>query len=105
MHGTCRFQNNIQSIFSRLRVLYGATPLEDIINYNVIVRALTEWTATDQLNTMDQTSVAEGIGGIIPVTTTTSIPQNTRQKYIHGTDNSVVAGAAGNVPNTMSLEN
>ena len=27
-----RFQNNIQSIFSRVRLLYGATPLEDIIN-------------------------------------------------------------------------
>lgn len=29
-----RFQNNIQSIFSRVRLLYGANPLEDIINYN-----------------------------------------------------------------------
>jgi len=38
-----RFQNNIQSIFSRVRLLYGATPLEDMINYNVIVRSLTEW--------------------------------------------------------------
>ena len=41
--GITRFQNNIQSIFNRVRLLYGATPLEDMINYNVIVRSLTEW--------------------------------------------------------------
>jgi hypothetical protein len=29
-----RIQNNIQSLFSRVRLLYGATPLEDMINYN-----------------------------------------------------------------------
>jgi hypothetical protein len=58
-----RFQNNIQSIFSRVRLLYGATPLEDIINYNHIVRALTEWTATNSQGSLDQTSIAEGIGG------------------------------------------
>ena len=61
--GAVWFQNNIQSIFTRVRLLYGATPLEDIINYNVIVRALTEWTATEQLSSLDQTSIAEGIGG------------------------------------------
>lgn len=59
-----RFQNNIQSIFQRVRLLYGATPSEDIINYNVIVRSLTEWTSTNQTGTMDQTSIAEGIGGV-----------------------------------------
>lgn len=45
-----RFQNNIQSIFQRARLLYGSTPLEDIINYNVIVRSLTEWTANSQMS-------------------------------------------------------
>ena len=60
-----RFQNNIQSIISRLRILYGSTPLEDIINYNVIVRGLTEWTSTDQNCSMDQTTISEGIGGVI----------------------------------------
>ena len=58
-----RFQNNIQSCFSRVRLLYGATPLEDIINYNIIVRMLTEWSATNHNNSVDQTSIAEGIGG------------------------------------------
>jgi hypothetical protein len=58
-----RFQNNIQTIFNRVRMLYGSTPLEDIINYNVIVRCLTEWTSTNQQIQMDQTSIAEGIGG------------------------------------------
>jgi hypothetical protein len=81
-----RFQNNIQSIFNRVRLLYGATPLEDMINYNVIVRALTEWTATDQHMTMDQTSVAEGIGGVVPGTDSAGYAGfvNTRQKYVQG---------------------
>lgn len=59
-----RFQNNIQSIFQRARLLYGSTPLEDIVNYNVLVRQLTEWTSTNQVGTLDQTSINEGIGGI-----------------------------------------
>ena len=108
-----RFQNNIQSIFNRVRLLYGATPLEDIINYNVVVRNLTEWTATDQVGTMDQTSVAEGIGGVVigndltnatvgPTgSTTPSIActfglVNVRQNYIQGIDTSAtsISGAA-----------
>ena len=59
-----RFQNNIQSIFQRARLMYGSTPLEDIPNYNVIMRQLTEWTGTNQIGVMDQTSINEGIGGI-----------------------------------------
>ena len=59
---TVRFQNNIQSIFSRVRLLYGANPLEDIINYNVIVRNLTEWTAGNPSFTIDQGTITDGIG-------------------------------------------
>lgn len=81
-----RFQNNIQSIFNRVRLLYGATPLEDMINYNVIVRALTEWTATNQHMTMDQTSIAEGIGGVTVASDGSTYfgVANTRQKYVQG---------------------
>lgn len=61
---TVRVQNNIQSVFSRVRLLYGSTPIEDIIGYNVIVRSLTEWTGTTQQGTFDQTSINEGIGGV-----------------------------------------
>ncbi len=61
---SCRFQNNIQSIFNRVRVLYGATPIEDLINYNVIVRFMTEWTTNSPQGTMDQSSIDQGIGGI-----------------------------------------
>lgn len=93
-----RFQNNIQSIFSRVRLLYGATPLEDMINYNVIVRSLTEWTATNQHMTMDQTSIAEGIGGITVATDSTATPYfgvvNTKNKFIHGISDISVASAA-----------
>lgn len=92
---TVRFQNNIQSIFSRVRLLYGSTPLEDIINYNVIVRSLTEWTATNQHLSMDQTSIAEGIGGIVVDTDSSTTPFfgvcNVRQKYIHGINTTSLA--------------
>lgn len=60
-----QFQNNIQSLFSRVRLLYGSTPIEDIIGYNVIVRSLTEWTGTNQDGSADQTCINEGIGGTI----------------------------------------
>lgn len=93
-----RFQNNIQSIFNRVRLLYGATPLEDMINYNVIVRALTEWTATNQQQSMDQTSISEGIGGTIVATDSSATPYfgvvNTRNKFIHGISDITVGSAA-----------
>lgn len=113
---TChiRFQNNIQSIFTRARLLYGSTPLEDIPYYNVVVRALTEWTGTNQQGTFDQTSINEGIGGTslgmtgrytAPTATSTDIvqvPVNVRQAFIQGYDlANGVAGLTGHgvVPN------
>ena len=94
-----RFQNNIQSLFSRVRLLYGATPIEDIINYNVVVRALTEWTGTNQTGTLDQTCITDGIGGIVQacegqkvIVGPSWLPKpglvNVRQAYIQGIDNS-----------------
>ena len=107
-----RFQNNIQSLFSRVRLLYGSTPLEDMINYNVIVRGLTEWTGTNQSGTMDQTSINEGIGGFckgfapgsgLPVTV------NARQTYIQGyggatatTEDTNKFDSNGSVPNIIN---
>ena len=102
-----RFQNNIQSIFTRARLLYGSTVIEDIINYNVIVRALTEWTATNQMSSIDQTSIAEGIGGVFTgvggtglggATTVGANLVNVRQAYIQGIDGTATVGF-GNVPN------
>lgn len=94
-----RFQNNIQSIFSRVRLLYGSTPIEDIVNYNVIVRALTEWSSSNPM-VIDQAAVSEGIGGVAfgstvnqnasLGTSATLAPQglvNVRQNYIQGIDN------------------
>lgn len=81
-------------------MLYGSTPLEDIPNYNVIVRALTEWTSSDALGP-DQTSITDGIGGInstysgmVQKDTNSAaetgqrqpLTGNVRQKYIHGID-------------------
>lgn len=89
-----RFQNNIQSIFQRVRLLYGATPLEDILNYNVIVRALTEWTSTNT-QLMDQTTISEGIGGSSFNADTLGYQGvvSVRQKYIQGIELSNIAGA------------
>jgi hypothetical protein len=85
--------------------LYGATPLEDIPNYNVIVRALTEWTGSDYLGS-DQTSITDGIGGVAPSFSGSIaiIPgtgggqpllANVRQKSIHGIDTRATASDAG----------
>lgn len=91
-----RFQNNIQSIFQRVRVLYGGTVLEDMNNYNTIVRCLTEWTANSPHMTMDQSTINEGIGGVVmdyPSNTVAPAaanapqliaPYNVRQRFIHG---------------------
>jgi hypothetical protein len=95
--------------------LYGATPLEDIINYNTVVRALTEWTATNQSGTMDQTAISEGIGGYSwgsSAGNSANSMVNTRQNFIQGIDKStnststagstaVVGNGVGVVPNTV----
>ena len=58
-----RFQNNIQSIFNRVRLLYGASPQEDLLQYNVLVRCLTEWTSGSATTTVDRSAITDGIGG------------------------------------------
>lgn len=58
-----RFQNNIQCIFNRVRLLYGATPSEDIIQYGLLVRCLTEWTGGNVSGTSDRSCISDGIGG------------------------------------------
>ena len=98
---TCRFENGIQSIFSRVRLMYGSTPLEDIINYNDIVRGMTEWTGTNQQGTLDQNSL-EGVGGYAvdsdgAISNTTYGLCNARQRYIQGiADSGTAAGTPAN---------
>lgn len=105
-----RFQNNIQSIFSRVRLLYGSTPIEDIVNYNVIVRCLTEWSSSNPA-VPDQASVSEGIGGVVygsaPGTTgaigASGVQNlqglvNVRQNHIHGRDTITGDATAGKAP-------
>lgn len=107
-----RFQNNIQSIFQRVRIMYGSTPLEDIINYNVVIRNLTEWTSGNPHGCMDQSTICEGIGGITTGVDRTGNPGlvNVRQKHIQGysinataTGTAITVGKAwGPVPNTAN---
>ena len=107
-----RFQNNIQSIFSRVRLMYGSTPIEDIIGYGNIVRAVTEWTGASTENTICQTSINEGIGGYVmgrsgcigsdisdtinATTRQAGLPGlvNVRQAYIHGVSTHSAANTA-----------
>ncbi len=97
-------QNGVASVMQRVRFLYGASPLEDLIGYNMINRCLTEWTGTNQTGTLDQTSINEGVGGCIlgndSLALSATVPMkwglvNVRQKYIQGIDLSV-AGATAN---------
>ena len=90
-----------------------------MINYNVIVRALSEWSGTNQQGTMDQETIADGIGGVAlglggaGAVTQTSANMgycNTRQKYIQGIDHTYLAAAIpfegsgfGVVPNTYTF--
>jgi len=107
-----RFQNNIQSIFNRVRLMYGSTPLEDIINYNQVVRNLTEWTSTNQQGTFDQVSISEGIGGIAnfigrstdgPVGGSIgSVPFNVRQAVIQGVGEKVANKSRTICPNSCN---
>lgn len=110
-----RFQNNIQSIINRLQIGYGSTVLEDILNYNQLVRSLTEWTACNTYMTLNQSTIAEGIGGTCIAYDTLGHLGivNVRQKYIQGISvNQIGAGghpagsdwhqggSLGNVPQT-----
>lgn len=95
-----------------MRLLYGATPIEDIIGYNQIVRSITEWTGASTENTICQTSINEGIGGYVMgrsgmlsntasdttgAAAQTHLPGlvNVRQAYIHGV-------STVNAPNTVT---
>lgn len=83
---TVRMQNDIQSIFSRVRVLYGGNPLEDISDYNGLKRLATEWTCTNG-GVLDQETIAEGIGGQVMDIDSPGTHFghcNVRQKYVQG---------------------
>jgi len=106
-----RLQNGASSVFSRVRLLYGSSVIEDISGYNDVTRFLIEHVGTNSQNSMDESTIAEGQGGVV-----TDIDGsggyfgncNVRQKFIHGvsegttqTDASDFRGGAGfgSVPN------
>lgn len=97
-------QNNIHSIFTRIRLMYGATPLEDLINSGFLVRQLTEWTNSNG-SYADQTSVAQGIGGVQNwqnSTATQGTLINTR-KYNHGIVRAYTTDTSITPPSTTTL--
>lgn len=76
----CHFQNNCQSWIKRARWVYGSLVGEDIRDYNVIVRMLTEGSGTNNTGISDQTTLTEGVGGtrMIPLSTGQSGSINVR---------------------------
>jgi hypothetical protein len=60
---TVWFQNNIGSIFSRIRLLYGSTELEEIQEAGFLIRQLTQFTQSAN-SVFDQCSF-EGVGGTL----------------------------------------
>jgi hypothetical protein len=98
----CYFENNIQSIFNRVRILYGSTPLEDIINNNYLVRHLTEFTAHEG-SILGPSSVTEGIGGacINTLSPNALALVNARQTLIQG----ITATFAGGVTTYAHVPN
>lgn len=90
------FQNNIQSIFRRVRVMYGSTPLEDIQEYHVIQRMLTEASGTAQIQAIDNNSLTNGIGGVIQGYGADGVAQtavHVRRNFIQGFDGTTTVGA------------
>jgi hypothetical protein len=88
--------------------MYGSTPIEDIPAYNVITRALTEWTTELSHGVMTSGSIAQGIGGIAPgysgqlsvagdagIGSSNPILVNVRLAYIQGISLSFTAVDAG----------
>lgn len=59
--GTFEFQNNIQSIFKRCRVLYGSLVIEDIQDFNILQRIFTEVTVPAG-DIYSPTAMYQGIG-------------------------------------------
>ena len=107
--GSVRLQNGANSVFNRVRLLYGSSVIEDIRGYNDITRMLIEHVGTNGQNSCDESTIAEGQGGII-----TELDGaggyyglcNVRQKMIQGLDNALPVAASdffggtgfGNVP-------
>ena len=56
-------QNCAQSVFARVRFLYGSNVIEDIQKYNLLVRMITEHSGTNQQGQFDQNAIGAGIGG------------------------------------------
>jgi hypothetical protein len=96
-NGTVRLQNGVSSAFERVRLLYGSSVVEDIRGYNDITRMLIEHVGTNAQNTMDESTIAEGQGGVaLGVDSTGGYfgNCNVRQKTIQGLSAGVVAANA-----------
>ncbi len=88
------FQNNIQSIFRRIRIMYGSTPLEDIQDYHMIQRMLTELSGTTQIQSIDNNSIESGIGGVLTGASADGVNavRHVRRTIIQGYDGTTTIG-------------
>lgn len=91
-----RLQNGAQSWIKRARWVYGSLVGEDIREYNVLVRMLTEHTGTNSNSFPDQTSLSEGVGGITEAAASDGkiYLMNTRLDSIHCANPEVPTGGS-----------
>lgn len=77
----CRVQNDIQTIFKRVRGNYGSLNFEDINEYNTLVRFLTETCGTNLTLFPDQTSILEGKGALSMINAVETGVTTTESRY------------------------
>lgn len=73
-------QNNAASWIKNARWLYGSLVGENIREYGLLVRCISEATQTNTYNTLDQSSLLHGMGSLTPIG---SAYVNTRNYAIH----------------------
>tara|TARA_R110002126_G_scaffold39351_3_gene116854 strand:+ start:496 stop:2085 length:1590 start_codon:yes stop_codon:yes gene_type:complete len=95
--GAVRLQNGAASVFNRVVLKYGSSVIEDIRGYNDISRILIEHVGTNGQNSVDESSIAEGQGGVVTELDGSGGyygQANVRQKMIQSIESGTVPVAA-----------
>lgn len=94
-YGGFEFQQNIASIFRRVRVLYGSLVLEDIQDYNILQRLFTDC-LTKSGNSFSDTALFQGIGRSVRIASSSNTGYAVRDTLTQDRHNyhSLEAGAA-----------
>lgn len=96
-YGGFEFQQNIASIFRRVRVLYGSLVLEDIQDYNILQRLFTD-TLSKSGGSYSDTAMFQGIGRSVRISAATSTGYHLRDTLTQDRHNYHSLEAAGVAP-------